>query len=124
MVLARRQQQRARELRQDPWSAGAGSAPLSASEYEEMRAHLWGHQAKLRSRQQAPPSRGPGAAATVAAPSEAAAAAEAAAEAVAAAAEAAAEAEAAEAAAAEAEAAAAAVPATTMRCRSWNASHR
>ena len=81
MVLARRQQQRARELRQDPWSAGAGSAPLSASEYEEMRAHLWGHQAKLRSRQQAPPSRGPGAAATVAAPSEAAAAAEAAAEA-------------------------------------------
>ena len=82
MVLARRQQQRARELRQDPWSAGAGSAPLSASEYEEMRAHLWGHQAKLRSRQQAPPSRGPGAAATVAAPSEAAAAAEAAAEAV------------------------------------------
>ena len=86
MVLARRQQQRARELRQDPWSAGAGSAPLSASEYEEMRAHLWGHQAKLRSRQQAPPSRGPGAAATAAAPSEAAAAAEAAAEAEAAAA--------------------------------------
>ena len=88
MVLARRQQQRARELRQDPWSAGAGSAPLSASEYEEMRAHLWGHQAKLRSRQQAPPSRGPGAAAAAAAPSEAAA--EAAAEAVVAAAEAAA----------------------------------
>ena len=71
MVLARRYQRRARELRQDPWSAGGGSAPLSASEHEEMRSHLWGHQAQLRSRQQAPPSRGHGAAAAAAAPSEA-----------------------------------------------------
>ena len=65
MVIARRKQLRARELRQDPWDAVAGglaaeSQRLSAAEHEEMRSHLWGHQAQLRSSRQALPSHGHG----------------------------------------------------------------